>query len=430
MLPAHTLSISQTGTMESNEYWNPRDIPVSKLSYQDCKEKLKEILEESVNLHMRSDVPIGAFLSGGIDSSAIVANMAKLCNGKVNTFTVCHIDKAYDESEYAKIVSSKFKTNHNTFTIGPKDFLSLVPSVLEQYDEPFADSSALPTAIVSKLASSQLKVVLTGDGGDEVIGGYERFKMVMQIDRIGNLLGLKNVRAKSIKELLNNNMSFDHGYLSKINKSLINLLSSNSERYLFFTSYFREHKYKLYGEQARNELLSCKDIELYNKYFDDLNSGSLLKKLLYLDQKTSLVNDILYKVDIASMANSLEVRVPFLDHKLVEFAFSIPDKYMVSGKQGKLILKDILAEQLPREFIYRRKKGFEIPVSSWFRNELKGYINDLLRSSGFLKSPFFNSSYIGKMLDAHQKGIQDFGPHLWILMVLEIWHRKWKVTLS
>lgn len=424
-LPAgHLISVAEGERAEVRQYWDISSIPVVRLGLADCMERYEELLVESVKLQMRSDVPLGAFLSGGVDSSAIVAVMSELSNSAVNTFTICHTDRAYDESTYARIVADKYGTNHRTLTIGPKDFLALVPSILEQYDEPFADSSALPTYIVAKLARQYVKVVLSGDGGDETCGGYSRYANVMNLHRLDKVLDLKGILPFGLKLALARRTSFGHGLGNKGLKYMQNMLSSDAERHYFFMSYFRSQKQRLYGSRLKDQICAENDMALFMKHLQKLPGADLLRKILYLDIKTYLADDILYKVDIASMASSLEVRVPLLDHKLVEFVSSVPSQYKLKGRNGKMFFKKILERRLPRDVLYRKKRGFEIPISSWFRNDLAGYIRDLLLSSMLLKEPNFDRAFIERMLHRHQTGGEDFGPHLWILMSLEIWHRK------
>lgn len=423
--PAHKLSISSKDESVSQaEYWDLNNIPVSSMSFEDCKERYYELLVESVKLHLRSDVPLGAFLSGGVDSSAVVALMSELCTTPVNTFTICHKDKAYDESKYAKEVSERFGTIHKTLTIEPSDFLSLVPSVLEQYDEPFADSSALPTHMVSMLARKHVKVVLSGDGGDETCAGYSRYAYEMQFAKIERLFKLRRVVPGCIKNSLYNRLSSSHSLADKATKYVLNLLSTDAERHLFFMSYFRKKKMMLYDDSFRKSHSSDDDVLLFDAYLNQVDGDDILRKILYLDQKTYLPDDILYKVDIASMANSLEVRVPLLDHKLVEFIASVPTRYKLEGNIGKAIFKKMFENKLPHEVLYRKKRGFEIPVSSWFRNELAEYVKNVLLSSKLLTEPYFDRKYIEQMIVDHQAGKQDLGPQLWILMSLAIWHNK------
>lgn len=429
--PAHKLCISPGDTLVKQiEYWDLSDIPVSPMSFDDCKARYSELLVESVKLHLMSDVPLGAFLSGGVDSSAVVALMAELSPNPVNTFTICHKDKAYDESAYAKAVSDRYGTRHHTLTIGPADLLNLLPSVLEQYDEPFADSSALPTHMVSMLARKHVAVALSGDGGDETCAGYSRYAYEMQFAKMENSFNLRRVVPGFIKSSLYNNLPPNHSFSGKAVKYLANLLATDAERHLFFMSYFRKAKIRLYGASSFSSQTPDDDILLFNTYLDKFGGDDTLRKILYLDQKTYLPDDILYKVDIASMANSLEVRVPLLDHKLVEFLAGVPTRFKVVGNVGKAIFKTLFEDKLPHDVLYRKKRGFEIPISSWFRNELAGYVKDTLLPSSLLVEPYFDSKYIEKMLSAHQSGKQDFGPQLWILLSLAVWHNKNNATLS
>lgn len=429
--PAHLLSVSkENASLNQVEYWDLKDIPVSAMSFEDCKDRYYELLVESVKSHLMSDVPLGAFLSGGVDSSAVVALMAGLSSNPVNTFTICHKDKAYDESEYAKAVSDKYGTRHNTLTIGPGDLLTLFPSVLEQYDEPFADSSSLPTHMVSKLARRHVTVALSGDGGDETCAGYSRYAHEMRFARTEGTFKLKKIAPGFVKSYLYNNLPATHSLAGKSVKYLANLLATDAERHLFFMSYFRKEKRRLYGPALQATQKLDDDILLFNTHLARFGGDDLLRKILYLDQKTYLPDDILYKVDIASMANSLEVRVPLLDHKLVEFLAGVPTQYKLKGNSGKDIFKAIFKDKLPHDVLYRKKKGFEIPVSSWFRKELSGYVKDTLLSSRLLKEPYFDTRYIEKLISGHQSGKNDFGPQLWTLMSLAIWHNKHNAVFS
>lgn len=425
-LPAgHLISIRKGQSPEVKKYWDVAAIPTSPMSLKESMDRFEELFIESVKLRLRSDVPLGAFLSGGVDSSAVVAVMSELMDSPVNTFTICHTDKKYDESEHARIVSEKFGTIHRTLTIGADDFLKLVPSVIEQYDEPFADSSALPTHIVSMLARQHVKVVLSGDGGDETCAGYAKYDRALRLGRLTRLLGVKGFLSKETRGRLRELVSFGHGPSNKILKYVVNLMSTDAERHYFFMSYMREGKKSLYGESLRDSSSMSDDLGLYARNMAAISGDDVLRKILYLDVKTYLVDDILYKVDIASMANSLEVRVPLLDHKLVEFIASVPSEYKLNNGIGKMFFKKMLEKRLPHDILYRKKKGFEIPISSWFRGELSDYIRDLLLSSSLLREPYFNRDFVEKMLDSHQKGKDDLGPQLWILMSLELWHRKW-----
>src|SRR5260221_3066571 len=324
--PGHFLSIAKNGEVRVEKYWDVTAVPASNITLDKSMERYEALLAEAVALHLRRDVPLGAFLSGGVDSSAVVAMMAEQSSSPVNTFTICSTDKAYDESQHAKAVAERFGTTHRTLTVGPQDFLQLVPSVIEQYDEPFADSSALPTYIVSKLARQHVKVVLSGDGGDETCAGYKRYADLKLFHRLGAVADPSGMLRRMLRPWLANGMTFSHGMRNKALKLMMNILSTDAERHYFFMSYFRSRKAELYGEALKNRLANGNDVEFLEDILRQTAGSDLLRKVLNLDIKTYLADDILYKVDIASMANSLEVRVPLLDHKLEEFTASIPSR--------------------------------------------------------------------------------------------------------
>lgn len=424
-LPAgHMLMVSCEGRVDIRKYWDQSDIQSRQLTIGETIEEFDFLLKEAVRIRLRSDVPLGAFLSGGVDSSAVVATMSELMSAPVNTFTICHTNKRYDESEYARMVANRFGTRHRTIMITADDFLKLVPRVLEQYDQPFADSSALPTHLLSALAREHVKVVLSGDGGDETCAGYAKYQSSLNQGRLLRLLGLDGMLPEVWRGHLRENLSLGRGPSNKALKYFLNAFSPHSERHYFYMSYFREAKLRLYGSALKAEFSSTSDLTLFNSYLERID-GSALHKILYLDQKTYLADDILYKVDIASMANSLEVRVPLLDHRLVEFMASVPDEHKLNNGVGKFFFKKLMEKRLPHEILYQKKKGFEIPLSTWFRNELRLYIRELLLSSSLLRQPYFDEKFIKFLLDNHQNGTRDFGHQLWILMSLEIWHRRW-----
>lgn len=426
--PGHVIIAEPNKKIVVRQYW---DLPASQfanIGFEEASSQYRHLLEESVRMHMVSDVPLGAFLSGGVDSSAVVALMARASEKPIRTFTICHRDKAYDEGEYALAVSKRYGTRHEIFTLQPSDFLSLVPGLLEQYDEPFADSSALPAFMVSKLARKHVTVALSGDGGDETCAGYLRYAHQLRMSK--SLIDWSVVTPPAVKERLRLGVKSKHGAMYKAIKLGHLLTSSEAERHRFFMSYFRESKRTIYGEALLQKSPKNADLAFIESYMAASGETDLLRKLLYLDQKTYLPDDILYKVDIASMANSLEVRVPLLDHKLVEFISRLPSNYKVKGNAGKYIFKKVLEDLLPSDVLYRKKKGFELPVSAWFRKELAPFIKELLMSSEILKEPFFVRSKIEWMLSEHLSGAQDFGPQLWVLMGLAVWDNKNRPSLS
>jgi len=422
--PGHLLTIGKGQDPQVRQYWDIALVPVSTRSLDDCIQEYEHTFIESVRLQLRSDVALGAFLSGGVDSSAVVAAMADLSDAPVNTFTICHSDRTFDESAEAQAIADRFGTNHRSLTIGPHDFLRLLPDAIDQYDEPFADSSALPTILISKFAREHVKVVLSGDGSDETCGGYDRYVTLARLRWLNRATGLRRLLPRGVQAFLGNKIGSLHGIRDKLLKALYLLSSSDAERHYYFMSYFRSQKHDVYGPALQSRVARDSDATLFQSYLQRLPDNDPLRQILYLDIKTYLPDDILYKVDIASMASSLEVRVPFLDHKLVELAVSIPSTYKVAHGTGKMFLKRLLERRLPNGTLYRRKKGFAIPVSSWFRNELAPFIRETLLSSRLLREPYFDPTAIAAMVRQHQTGAVDRGARMWILMALELWHRK------
>ncbi len=430
-LPAgHTLAITKGGEPQVRQYWDIASISEAPGSLEDQMEAYEQVFMESVRLQMRSDVPVGAFLSGGVDSSAVVAAMSKLSTTPVSTFTICHTDPAYDEAAAAGMIAARFGTHHRTLRIGVDDFLRLLPGAIDQYDEPFGDSSALPTVLVSRLAREHVKVVLSGDGSDETCGGYSRYVTLARLRRLRRGLPLLRLLPRGMRGLPGQASGGIEGVGVRLRKALYLLGETDLERHYYFMSYFRASKFALYGPALTRSLSRDADLDLFRSHCKRVADKNWLQQILYLDINTYLVDDILYKVDIASMAASLEVRVPFLDHKLVEVAAAIPAKYKVAHGVGKVFLKRLLQRWLPFETLYRQKKGFEIPVSAWFRNELAPFIRETLLSSTLLTEPYFNRAAIAELLDDHQAGLADRGPQLWTLMALELWHRKSGGTIS
>lgn len=423
-LPAgHLLTVAKGEAPKVVQYWDLAAVPVLRRSLAECEEQYEATFIDAVRLQLRSDVPLGAFLSGGVDSSAVVAVMAELSDAPVNTFTIGHTEGAFDETADARLIAERFRTNHRTLTIGPDDFLRLIPGAIDQYDQPFADSSALPTFLVSKLAREHVTVVLSGDGSDETCGGYDRYVTLMRLHGLDRL-GLHHLVPEGARDALSRAIGSARGLTGKMIKGLHALASSDAERHYFFMSYFRASKRTFYGPALRECVAKGGDAALFGSHMSRVDGEDVLRKILYLDARTYLVDDILYKVDIASMASSLEVRVPFLDHRLVEVAASIPSEYKVAHGAGKYFLKRLMEKRLPHQTLYRKKKGFEIPVSSWFRNELAPFLRETLLSSALLREPHFERSAIENTLREHQSGAVDHGPRLWILMALELWHRK------
>lgn len=414
--PGHTLTLTPGSHIHPRQYWDLA-APSNILSWEQTQEALLEKLEEAVAVRMIADVPLGAFLSGGVDSSAIVALMAQLQHAPVNTCAIGFDEKAYDESDYARQIADRYRTRHHQHIISPND-ISLVELMTAIYDEPYADSSALPTYKVCQLASQHVKVALSGDGGDEIFGGYRRHRMHLAEQKLrdaipgpirkplfGSLGHLypkadwapRPLRAKTTFQSLA--MSMVEGYANSISK-----LRADERRQLFSASY-------------RQKLNGYTGLDLLQSYTRHLPTDDPLKQIQYLDIKTWLVGDILTKVDRASMANGLEVRAPLLDHEFIEWAYQIDSRDNIRGTEGKYAFKKALENHVSHDILYRPKMGFSIPLAEWFRTSLKPMLIQNVLSEQMCDSGFFNVDVLKKMIADHQSGYRDHGASLWCLLM-------------
>ncbi len=423
--PAHMLVFSD-GDVRIKEYWDLEFIP--SCSYESEKglmDELLDIFKESVDMRLISDVPLGAFLSGGVDSSSVVALMS-LSKGEVITNSIGFKEKSYDELSYARKVAKLFNTNHHEYVV-TSDAADIIDKLVFYYDEPFADSSAIPTYYVSKIARQNMTVALSGDGGDENFAGYRRYFF----DRLESFL--RNILPDSVRNIIAPIADiYPKGdWLPQIFRGktfLKNLTIPHSEAYFRSVSQISpELKLALISEDFKNELKGYDTLDLFKKYFKKAShvTSDSLSMVQYVDFKTYLVDDILTKVDRASMANSLEVRVPILDHKFVEFIAHIPSSLKLKGRTSKYIFKKAMSRFLPKDILHRKKRGFVMPVAKWFRSELKQEAKRTILGDGFIKKGFFNHSLIEKLWKEHQSGISDHSPILWSLFVFEKWFDKW-----
>jgi asparagine synthase (glutamine-hydrolysing) len=423
--PAHFLFIDlKTKKVEKERYWKLDYSQKLKLSEKEWERRILEKLEESVKLRMISDVPLGAFLSGGIDSSAIVALMAKNSSQPIKTFSIGFKEEKYNELPYARMIAEKFKTDHTEFIVEP-NAIDVLPMLVRHYEEPYADSSALPTYYVSKLTRDHVTVALNGDGGDENFAGYTRyaaFQVSTFLDRFNILntpLGkpLTAFLAKNIR-----NTFFDR--LARFSKSLSD---DYRRRYLSYTAYFtNEQKEVLYTEEFKNQVWKDDTYDLIAAEFLRSGTEKRAEQAVYADFATYLPDDLLTKVDIASMAVALEGRSPFLDHELLELTAQTPFHLKLKGlNDKKYILKKALESILPHEVMYRPKMGFGVPIDAWFRNELKGYVQDKLLEGELVKRKLFKQEAIRDILERHASTNINFSPHLWALLTLELWFEEY-----
>ena len=421
--PGYCLSIKRgQQAWRPRQYWDVKFQANSSYGVASAGEELIERLREAVKIRMMADVPLGAFLSGGVDSSAVVALMAGLSTDPVNTCSISFGDPKFNEAQFAAQVAERYHTAHRTEQVDPEDF-SLIDQLSGLYDEPYADSSALPTFRVCELAKKQATVVLSGDGGDESLAGYRRYRWHTNEERLRGLLpdslrmplfsalgyvypkcdrAPKFLRAKSTLESIGRDSLA--GYLHSIS-----VMSDTMRQQLFSSSL----KSELQGYQA---------IEVFRRYRDQAPDHPL-SLVQYLDLKTYLAGDILTKVDRASMAHALEVRVPLLDHKLVEWMATLPPELKLHGQEGKYVFKKALESYLPNDIMYRPKMGFAVPLGSWFRGPLRQRVQESLLGGTLRQTGWFDEVYLHKLVNQHQAGAQDNSAAIWSLLMFEAFLR-------
>jgi len=423
--PAHLL-IYSGGTISLTQYWELDYRKKVDVPEEECGERLRDLLRRSVKSHLMSEVPLGAFLSGGMDSSTIVALMSEVTGEPVKTFSVGFDVVDFNELRYAKLVAERFGTEHHEIHL-KADIVDLLPKIVKQLDEPFADSSAIPTYLISEFAKRKVTVCLAGDGGDELFAGYDWTRRQKFVDDFNKIP--RHAREGLRKVLLGAHYSPDRKtkLLDKVKRFAFDAGLSPEQSFLRRkTCFSKELQHGLMKPDVFARIERYESISKILPFFerDDIAQG--LEKLLYLDTKLYLPDDGLCKVDRMSMAHSLEVRVPFLDHEVVEFAASIPFAYKMKGFVSKHILKKAMKGVLPPQILGQRKLGFTIPLNSWFRRELRGYSSALLARNQCELNRYFNSQFVDWIREEHSEGRQDFGPQIFALLVLELWLRDTK----
>jgi asparagine synthase (glutamine-hydrolysing) len=412
--PGHLLTATARHGVRECQYWDVVFDPDYGKNEEFFIERLRDLLEESVRLRLIADVPLGAFLSGGIDSSSVVATMARISSEPVKTFSIGFSDQDFNELNYARRVSQQFGTDHHELIVEP-NVLGLIDDIAWYLDEPFGDSSAIPTYIVSKLASEHVTVVLSGDGGDELFAGYDRYLVEQRERKLEQIPRPVRKIAGIAGHLMREGM--------KGRNFLRHLAFEGSGRYFDANILFREsEKACLFETDAYNQICREDPRNAWRRFLERPDMH-WLSSLQYMDLKSYLPNDILTKVDRMSMAHSIEARVPLLDHKLVEFAATIPPELKLRGKTTKYILKKAMEGILPREILHRPKRGFAIPLTRWFRGRLKSFVRDLLLSRRSLERGLFRKSYIEGLIDMNQRG-RALDLQLWTLITFELWCRR------
>ena len=427
-LPAGHFLRWQAGEIRIQPYWDFQYRPDLRVSEEEWTERLRSALDESVRLHLVSDVPVGAFLSGGLDSSSVVASWASRRNSQsVKTYSIGFSaeggDGPFNELPFARAVAKHFQTDHHE-KIARSDIFDLLPKILSGFDEPFADASALPTYLVSEFARREVKVALSGDGGDELFAGYLWTQKEAWLEQYRKL---PRAFRRGIETLV-----LRENYLPLRERSLW----SRVERFLYdarlapVESFIRRRtnfqpwmKRELFEPWVNDELKGDEAPGLHRRYFGKDAARSVMEKLLYLDSKIYLPDDLLTKVDRMSMLHSLEVRVPLLDHKFIELAGAVPFSLKLKGRTTKWIFKQAVKDRLPPLVLKQRKQGFQVPLGRWFQNELFGFAKNLLLEKQSLSRRFFRPQYVKQLLEEHQSGRQRFGHQVYALVVFELWCR-------
>lgn len=420
--PGHFAVLDASG-LRVQRYWNYDPSIESPIGQDEATERLRELLSDSVRLRMRSDVPLGTFLSGGIDSSLITALASDCTDRPLKTFSIGFSVTNFDETAYAARVAAHLKTDHTRFEVNP-DAIGILDKLVWHYDEPFGDSSAVPTWYLSELTRRSVKVALSGDGGDELFAGYDRYRALWLSQKINRLFPVHRLPGIGLIQRLpdsNRRRSIirrGKRFLEAIDQPVV-------RRYLNWLQIFPESmRASLYTDDFVAQLPGEDPVAFLESVWSRSEGRDIVTRASTSDVLSYLPCDLMTKVDIASMAHGLEVRQPFLDHRVVEFAASLPVRLKFRGRRGKLILRDAFGDRIPRDIFTRAKMGFGIPISQWFRGEFRPLVHDTMLASDARIHRFFRPDAIANLVQSHESGEQNHGYRLWNLLVLETWLRQ------
>lgn len=422
LLPGHWMTVDVRGRARERiqRYWSLPYVPKSDVTEEEAAIRLREVLTEAVRLRMISDVPLGAFLSGGVDSSIIVGLMAQVSSSPVKTFSIGFVDEDYNELHHARQVAARFGTEHHEHVV-QSDAVEVLPILVKHYGEPFADSSAVPTYYLSQITRGSVTVALNGDGGDESFAGYDRYWGNALAERVAGLPGLYlgAALARSIRSSKGIRDPF-----KRAERFLSAAGQPQAQRYAGWMSYFTpEEKHKLCTPEFLTQS-STSWSGWFERLLADSDAVHPLDAAMSVDVRSYLPYDLLVKVDIASMANSLEARSPFLDHEVMEFAARLPTRLKAQGRNGKYLLKKTFADLLPRSIADRPKMGFGVPLANWFRGPLRELLCDALLSDQAGGRDYFRAPEVRRLVEEHLSQRDDHSSKLWNLVMLELWHRE------
>lgn len=422
-LPAGHYALATNTSFEVHSYWDLDFTPQHQLNELQMRDDIMAILEEATRLRMISEVPLGAFLSGGIDSSSVVAMMARSSKEPIVTNSISFSVAKYNEIEYARQIANKFATHHHEFHVEP-EAIAVIEKLAWHYDEPFADSSAVPTYYVSQIARKNVTVSLSGDGGDENFAGYERYYLDLREQQVRNII--PQSLQKSVFSLITKCYPQSDAF-SKILRGKAffkNIARDPVEAYFFsMSAFYDDEKSFLFQPGAFKALQGYHSSELFHRFYHSAPADDHLSRIQYLDIKTYLCDDVLTKVDRASMAVSLEVRCPLLDQNFMEYVARIPSTLKRVGKDGKHIFKNALKAYLPSEVLYRKKMGFGVPILEWLRSDLRDYARGLVLDSEGTHN-YLQREYVERLWNEHQQGTKDVSEKLWGIMMFNLWYNR------
>jgi asparagine synthase (glutamine-hydrolysing) len=421
--PGHSLRWRK-GEIKIERYWQPDFSKKIDISEQEAGEQAIAILREAVKVRLMSEVPLGAFLSGGIDSSAVVALMSEESSAPVKTFSIGFEEQDFSELHHARRVAEHVGADHHEFIVRA-DALEVLPLLVEHYGEPFADSSAIPTYYVARETRKHVTVALNGDGGDESFAGYERYTAMRLAERYHRIPAvLRDTVMRQAIELIPSSQT-KRSRVRDLKRFIQAASLPKNERYFRWVSVFdSQKKQDLYSTAFREQTASSSAANMLDPWFARANGSGIVDAALLTDIMTYLPNDLLVKVDIATMAVSLEARSPFLDHHVMEFAASLPEKFKLRGLTTKYLLKRMLRKLLPAENLDRRKMGFGVPIGHWLRGTLQPFLRETLLSEQSLKRGLFRPGAVQQLIELHTRGERDYSHQLWTLLMLELWFQR------
>ncbi len=421
--PGHTLRWRK-GEIKLERYWQPDFSHKLDIDEVEAGERALEILRDAVRVRLMSEVPLGAFLSGGIDSSAVVALMSEASSDPVKTFSIGFEEQDFSELHHARRIAEHVGADHHEFIVRP-DAMEVLPLLVEHYGEPYADSSAIPTYYVARETRRHVTVALNGDGGDESFAGYERYAAMQLAERYHRLPApLRKLAIQPAIGLLPSSET-SRSRIRDAKRFIQAASLPKRERYLRWVSVFDpQAKHDLYSESFLRETANVHASEILDPWFAHANGSGIVDAALLTDIMTYLPNDLLVKVDIATMAVSLEARSPFLDHHVIEFAASLPEKFKLRGLTTKYLLKRVLKKLLPAENLERRKMGFGVPIGHWFRGEMQSFLRETLLSQKSLGRGLFKPEAVKQLVELHTRGERDYAHQLWTLLMLELWFMR------